>query len=73
MIAGVTTTTTLKPAGRVTTSAPVVSVTSRVPSAALAAIETFTVALVGLCTVTVFTVIPAPKLAIVLPGTKWVT
>src|SRR5436190_20104385 len=52
-------------AALVTTSDPVVSVTSRRPSAASTAIETLTVAVVGLCTTTPFTVTPADRKSVV--------
>ena len=49
---------------------PVVTVTVRFPGAASTAIETLAVRLVALVTVTVFTVIPAPKLTTVVPSIK---
>ena len=45
-----------------TTSAPVVTVTVRLPDGAFAAIETFAVRAVALATVTLLTVTPTPKL-----------
>ena len=50
--------------------APVVSVTVRLPMSARAPIVTLTVAVVALLTVTLLTVMPGPKLAVVVPFTK---
>jgi hypothetical protein len=62
----------LNPPLRVTTSVPVVTVTLRAPVDVRDEIVIFAVALVALATVTLFTVIPAPKLAVVVPCRKWV-
>jgi hypothetical protein len=62
----------LNPPLRVTTSVPVVTVTLRAPVDVTAEIVIFAVALVALATVTLFTVIPGPKLAVVVPWTKFV-
>ncbi len=59
--------TTVKPLVKVATSVPVVAVTFRVPGVAAALIVMMAVALVALFTVRLFTVIPAPKLATVVP------
>ena len=53
-------------------AAPVVIVTVRAPSAAIGLMEMFTVACVALLTVVLFTTIPAPKSAVVVPLTKFV-
>ena len=63
---------TLKAAALVTVSEPVVTMTVRVPAAAAGAMVTFTTATVALETVTVLTVTPIPKLALVVPLTKFV-
>src|SRR5262249_46229935 len=51
----------------VAVSVPVVTVTLRTPVAALDAITMVADALVALATLTLFTVMPAPKLAVVVP------
>jgi hypothetical protein len=56
----------------VTTSPPVATVTLLGPMVAVAAIFTIAVALVAELTVSDATVIPALKLAVVVPCTKWV-
>ena len=53
---------TVNPFTREATSVPVVTVTVRAPVVALAAIVMLAVRVVALVTVTVFTVMPAPKL-----------
>ena len=63
---------TVKPLVSVTTSAPVVSVTLRAPSAAAASMFKLAVAVVAELMVSVATVIPAPKLAVVVPCTQCV-
>src|SRR5215471_16080686 len=63
---------TVNPPVRVTTSAPVVTVTSRAPAVAAGSILITAVALTAEFTVTEPTVIPAPKLAVVVPWAKWV-
>ncbi len=62
----------MKPFVSVTTSVPVVRVTLRAPTVAAASIVMFAVAVVGELTVRVLTVIPAPRLAVVVPCTKFV-
>ena len=56
----------------VATSLPVVRVTVRLPIAASGLMVMETPAVVGLVTVTVLTVMPAPKSAVVVPFTKFV-
>ena len=63
---------TVKPWANVTTSAPVVSVTSRAPVAAAESMFSTAMALVGELTVKDATVIPVPRLAVVVPCTKCV-
>lgn len=63
---------TVNPLTSVTTSVPVVRVTLRVPSAAAGSILKTTVAVVTLFAVTEATVIPVPKLAVVVPWTQCV-
>ena len=63
---------TVKPLFRVTTSAPVVTVTLRAPAAAAGSMFSAAVAVVAELTVSVATVIPAPKLAVLLPCTQCV-
>ena len=63
---------TVKPPVRLAVSAPVVSVTLRTPVVAAGSIFTTAVALAGEFTVRDATVIPAPKLAVVVPWTKCV-
>jgi hypothetical protein len=65
-------TVTLNPLLAVSTSVPVVTVTLRAPVDVRDEIVIFAVALVAFATVTLFTVIPAPKLAVVVPWTKFV-
>ena len=62
----------MKPLLAVSTSVPVVTVTVRGPVDVLAEIVIFAVALVGLDTVTLFTMMPGPKLAVVVPWAKFV-
>jgi hypothetical protein len=57
---------------RETTSVPVLTVTLRVPAAAAGSIFNTAVTLVAEFTVSEATVIPAPKLAFVVPWTKFV-
>ena len=63
---------TANPACKEATSLPVVSVTSRVPAIAAGSMFNRAEALVDEVTVSDATVIPAPKLAVVTPGEKWV-
>jgi hypothetical protein len=62
----------MNPLRREATSDPVVSVTVCEPGVAELAMVMFAVAEEGLLTVRLFTVIPAPKLAVVVPWTKLV-
>ena len=63
---------TVKPLVRVTTSAPVVTDTLRAPAAAAASMFTTAVAVVAVFTVSEATVMPAPKLAVLVPCTQCV-
>ena len=63
---------TVNPPFSVATSAPVVNVTLRAPVAADASMFSTALALVGELTVNDATVMPAPKLAVVVPCTKCV-
>lgn len=63
---------TVKPPVAVAMLGPVVNVTLRNPVTVKGSIEIFAVALVGLLTVMLLTVIPVPKLAVVVPCTKFV-
>ena len=65
-------TVTVKPLTSEATSAPVVVVTVRAPKVAPFCTVRLAVALVPLFTVRLLTVIPAPKLATVVPCTKFV-
>ena len=58
---------TVNPLFSATTSAPVVSVTFRLPVAAAGSMFKTAVAIVAVFTVNDATVIPAPKLAVVVP------
>lgn len=62
----------LKPPVNVATSLPVVTVTSWLPIVAVGLIEMFAVACVASVTVKEVTVMPAPKLAVDVPFTKFV-
>ena len=62
---------TVNPLLRVNASLPVVTLILRAPSAAPAVIVILAVALVGVATVTLFKLIPAPKLAVVTPWKKF--
>jgi len=61
----------VKPPGSVSTSEPVVMTTLAAPSGALGVMVMFAVRLVGLATLTEFTVTPGPKLAVVIPWKKF--
>ena len=63
---------TVKPLGRLSTSVPVVTVTVLAPAVAVALIEITAVALVAELTVSEFSVMPVPKLAVVVPCTQCV-
>ena len=63
---------TVNPLARIATSPPVVSVTLWVPTGALSWMVKLTVALVALLTLTLPTVIPEPKSAVVVPLVKCV-
>jgi hypothetical protein len=63
---------TVKPLVRVSTWPPVVSVTLRAPVAALTLMLSTAVAVVAEVTVRDVTVMPTPKLAVVVPWTKFV-
>ena len=63
---------TVNPLVSVAVSPPVVTCTLRAPSAAPLEMETLAVALVALFTVRLFTVMPAPKVAIDVPCRKCV-
>ena len=63
---------TVKPLDNASISLPVVRVTARMPVAAVGSMLTIAVAFVGELTVSDTTVIPAPKLAAVVPWTQFV-
>src|SRR6267378_8368357 len=63
---------TVKPLFRVSTSAPVVIVMLRAPVAAAGSMFNTAAAVVAELTVRVATVMPEPKLAVVVPCTHWV-
>src|SRR5262245_18029796 len=62
---------TVNPPDRVTASLPVVTTTSRSPMVALWSTVIFAVTCAASVTVTLLTVIPLPKLAVVWPSAKW--
>jgi hypothetical protein len=63
---------TVKPFASVTTSVPVVTATLLAPAVAVALIDTTAVAVVADVTVSEFTVMPLPKVAVLVPCTQWV-
>ena len=64
--------TTLNPLLKAASSLPVVTLTVRAPKVAAGSMLTTAAALVDELTVSDTTVIPAPKLATLVPWTKWV-